>query len=108
MAGNETEVGGIKVGLQLDTAELSKRMTELNSKIQAIRSEFKSASDGTKAFAQSTEGLTLKNDGLNRELEVQQMKLRELKKRYDEANAAEKRNEKEIDKLATMYNNTQG
>jgi phage-related minor tail protein/SLT domain-containing protein len=108
MAGNETEVGGIKVGLELDTASLSKNMTELNSKIQAIRSEFKQASDGTKAFAQSAEGLTVKNSTLNRELEVQQMKLQELKRRYDEANAAEKRNEKEIDKLATMYNNTQG
>jgi TP901 family phage tail tape measure protein len=108
MAMDEREVGAIKIGLKLDTTEASKSVTDINSKIKAIRSEFNHASDGTKKYAQSVEGLTKKNEGLQRELTLQEEKLKELRKQHEAAANAEKVNEKQVEKLAAQYNNTQG
>lgn len=107
MAKNNDEVGKIAVGVELDTIEAFKNVSDFNNQIKLIRSGVKSAGDGTKAFGKSLEGLQVKNKGLNQELEVQQEKLKVLKKQYDDAINAEVKNEKQIMKLTTQYQNTQ-
>lgn len=107
MAKQDETVSKINIEMGVDTVEATKNIADFNNRIKLIRSSVKAAGDGTKEFGKSLEGLKVKNKALNEELVEQRNKLEELKKQHEAAMNAEKRDEKQIMKLTTQYQNTQ-
>jgi TP901 family phage tail tape measure protein len=102
------EVGALRVSLSIDTAEFTQRVSDINSRLRAIRSEFNAAGDGTRAFANSMDGMRAKQELLTRQLELQRQKVQSLRQRYLEVAAAEGENSRAAVSLLTQYNNQIG
>lgn len=98
------DVGSLKVSLGLDSAEFTQRIQDINRKLKAVTSEFKSAGDGTKKWQNSLEGMNAKLDSVNRKMELQREKVKSLKQRYDEISAAQGKNSKAAENLLIAYN----
>ncbi|MGE7216583.1 phage tail tape measure protein [Priestia koreensis] len=98
------DVGSLKVSLGLDSAEFTQRIQDINRKLKAVTSEFKSAGDGTKKWQNSLEGMNAKLDSVNRRMELQREKVKSLKQRYDEISAAQGKNSKAAENLLIAYN----
>lgn len=102
------ELSTLRVSLGLDSAQFTQSMAEINRKIRAVKSEFVAASDGTKDYARSLDGLEAKGKNLTRLISLQQSSLQELGRRYEDAKNRTGENSKETEKLATQYNRAQG
>jgi phage-related minor tail protein len=101
-------LGALRVSLSIDTAEFTQRVSDINTRLRAIRSEFNAAGDGTRAFARSIDGMRAKQEMLTRQLELQRQKVEALRQRHLEAAAAEGENSRRAIELATQYNTQLG
>lgn len=104
----EGEVGALRVSLSIDTAEFTERVSDINNRLRAVRSEFNAAGDGTRAFANSMDGMRAKQEMLTRQLDLQRQKVQALRQRYQEVAAAEGENSRAAINLAAQYNNQVG
>lgn len=103
-----SELSTLRVSLGLDSAQFTQSVAEINRKIRAVKSEFVAASDGSKEYARSLDGLQKKSDSLNRLVTLQQNNLQELGRRYEDAKRRTGENSKETENLAIKYNRAQG
>jgi phage-related protein/SLT domain-containing protein len=101
-------LGSLRVSLGLDSADFTHGIGDINRKMRAVKSEFAAASDGSKDFARSLDGLTAKSDNLNRQMEVQRAKLDLLKRKYDESVRVKGKDAKATENLLIQYNKARG
>ncbi|WP_431798912.1 phage tail tape measure protein [Halobacillus andaensis] len=99
-------LGAFKISLGLDSAQATTSLVDLNRKLKGVKSEFDAVHDGTKDFAQSADGLKAKNEMLTRQFGLQEAKLKELKKRYDDSVKAKGKDDKASENLLIQYNKT--
>lgn len=80
----EQNLGALKVSLGLDSAQFNASVADINRKLRAVRTEFDAASDGTKEYGRSLDGLRSKSQSLTREMQLHQAKVQALKQKYEE------------------------
>lgn len=80
-SGSNTVVA--RVGL--DDKGFQEGVTKIQRSLKVVKSEFASASSKLKDFGKSTEGLKLKSDSLNKQMELQKQKVVALTKSYQES-----------------------
>ncbi len=90
---------------KVDISDFKKAMQEANRAIRLANSEFKSASDGTKEWAKSTDGLTAKISQLNKVMDAEQRKLDILENEYNQVAEAQGKDSKEAQELQIKINN---
>lgn len=90
---------------KVDISDFKKAMQEANRAIRLANSEFKSASDGTKEWAKSTDGLTAKISQLNKVMDAEQRKLDILENEYNQVADAQGKDSKEAQELQIKINN---
>ena len=90
---------------KVDISDFKKAMQEANRAIRLANSEFKSASDGTKEWAKSTDGLTAKITQLNKVMDAEQRKLDVLENEYNQVAEAQGKDSKEAQELQIKINN---
>ncbi|MGM7682659.1 phage tail tape measure protein [Cytobacillus sp. Hm23] len=100
------EVGALRVNLGLESAEFSKSITEINRKLKAVESEFKVASAGVDGFENSIEGLQAASRNLTDKLGLQQKKVEQLRRQYEESVKTKGKDAKETENLLIRYNKT--
>ncbi|MDO7487048.1 phage tail tape measure protein [Peribacillus frigoritolerans] len=105
---NEQNLGSLRVSLGLDSAQFTQSVADINRKLKGVKSEFEAVNDGTKEYAQSLDGLKAKNDNLNRQMQLQQQKVQELKRRFEESSRAKGEDAKETQALLVQYNKALG
>jgi murein DD-endopeptidase MepM/ murein hydrolase activator NlpD/phage-related protein/SLT domain-containing protein len=101
-------LGSLKVSLGLDSADFTGGIGDINRKMRAVKSEFAAASDGSKEFGRSLDGLTAKSDNLNRQMDVQRAKLDLLKRKYEESVRVKGKDAAATENLLIQYNKARG
>lgn len=93
----------LSVNLALKTSSAKEQVKNINSEIRLLKSEFEKASDGTKEFEKSQEGMAQKlklNKGVleqtEKKLKVYEDKLQECNKTLEEASKKYKENEAKV------------
>lgn len=92
------------ITLGLNYSEFDGGMTECNRKMKLLDSEFKSASEQTKAFGNETDQLTLKQQQLTEKINLQTQKVKLSKEAYTQALESGKASDKQLDNLKIAYN----
>nr|WP_243128906.1 phage tail tape measure protein [Clostridium novyi] len=69
----------------LDDKGFQEGVTKIQRSLKVVKSEFAAASSKLKDFSKSTEGLKLKSDSLNKQMELQKQKVAALTKSYQES-----------------------
>lgn len=87
-----------------DISQFSSSTQQLNQYIKTVNSEFDVATSSLGKWSDSTDGLTAKITQLNKVLEAEKMKLSDMKKRFEEMEAAGKGNTKEAKNLQIAIN----
>jgi phage-related minor tail protein len=98
------ELGSLRIDLEIDTANFTQSMQDINRGLRGINSEFKVARSGSENFGSSTEDLRTKSDFLTRRLDLQRQRVSQLKSEYDQVAEAKGENSKEAENLAIRYN----
>lgn len=99
------ELGVLKVSLGLDDSDFSGSVTQINAKLNALKSEFRAASTGVEGFEKSVEGMRAKADNLSKVLELQKQKASSLKQEYERVSQAYGENSVQAQKMLAKYNN---
>ncbi|WP_054637184.1 phage tail tape measure protein [Thalassobacillus sp. C254] len=99
------EVGALRVSLNLDSANFSRSMTDVNRKLRNVKSEMNLSKASGDRFGGSLEQLRGRSDTLNRALTLQRERVNLLKNQYEESVRTKGRDAKETENLATRYNN---
>lgn len=85
--------------LGLDYTDFTGGVSEVNRKMSLLDTEFKLAQEQAKNYGNETDKLGVKHDYLKQKIELQNKKLEEAQKAYDNANNSTKTSQKEIDLL---------
>lgn len=101
---SENNLGTLSASVSLDTAQFTQSIQNLNRQMKVIKSEFDAASDGTRGFGKSIEGLKEKEKMLTKQMEVQGRKTNELKRRYEELKRTKGEDTKETQEALIAYN----
>lgn len=99
------EIGVLRIDLTLDNADFTKSMSQIDTKLRGLTSEFKASAGGNKEYEKSLAGLREKNEMLGKTLDLQKTKVNALKAEYDKVAEAKGKDSIEAEKLATKYNN---
>ena len=99
---NENDISG-KVGL--DIGEFKRGVTDLNREIRVIESGFKAAAAGTEDWTKDADTLGKRIDSLSQIMELQQKKVDETRKAYEQVAAEKGENSKAAQELAIKLNN---
>ena len=99
---NENDISG-KVGL--DIGEFKRGVTDLNREIRVIESGFKAAAAGTEDWTKDADTLGKRIDSLGQIMELQQKKVDETRKAYEQVAAEKGENSKAAQELAIKLNN---
>lgn len=83
--------------LGLDYSQFSGGITEVNRKMGLLDQEFKLASEMAKQYGSETDKLQLKEEQLTQKIALQNQKLEEAKKKYDDVMSSKDRNSKKSD-----------
>lgn len=97
------EVGALKTRISLDSAQFEQGMAGVNRQLKALQHEQKAATSSGTGFARGVNELRDKSDVLNRTLELQRAKVRELARRYEESKKATGENSKETQNAQIEY-----
>lgn len=95
------------ISLGLDYSQFDGGITEVNRKMGVLDSQFKLASEQTKAFGNETDQLTLKQEQLTQKINLQTQKVKLSKEAYDNAIESGKASDKQLDNLLKTYNNNE-
>ena len=93
---------------KVDISDLKKGITEANRQIRLANSEFKAASDGTKEWENSTDGLSARITQFQKVLDLENKKLENLKEQHRRVVEAEGEHSKAAEELEIKINNQQG
>ena len=108
MARGESTLGALSLQLGLETGDFTKSVAQINRQLKVVQSEFSAVNDGTKEYAQSVEGLSAKNQMLTRQLGLQELKAKELKKTYEKLVEEKGKDNKATQDAMRAYNNALG
>jgi hypothetical protein len=95
------------ITLGLDYSNFDGGITEVNRKMGLLDSEFRLATEQTKAFGTETDQLTLKQEALTQKINLVTQKVNLSKDAYDKAVASGKATDKQLDNLQKAYVNNQ-
>ena len=95
------------ITLGLDYSNFDGGITEVNRKMGLLDSEFRLATEQTKAFGSETDQLTLKQDALTQKINLVTQKVKLSKEAYDSALVSGKASDKQLDNLQKAYVNNQ-
>ncbi|ADU30976.1 phage tail tape measure protein [Evansella cellulosilytica] len=102
---SQAEVGALRVRLNLDNAEFTQSLSNVNAGLRGLRSEMNVTRSGGNDFGRSLEGLRTRSDILTRTFETQRAKVDELRRRYEESVRVKGEDHVETQKLLTQHNN---
>ena len=91
------------ITLNLDYAQMSGGITEINRKMGLLDSEFKLAQEQMKGYATETEKVETKISYLSEKIQLQNLKVKESATALKNAEEAGKVSEKQLDKLQKNY-----
>jgi hypothetical protein len=91
------------ITLGLDYSQFDGGITEVNRKMGLLDSQFRLATEQTKAFGTETDRLTLKHDALTQKINLVTQKVNLSKEAYDKAAASGKTSDKQLDALQKTY-----
>ncbi|WP_018934598.1 phage tail tape measure protein, partial [Gracilibacillus lacisalsi] len=97
-------VGALRTTISLDSAQFTQSMAGVNRQLKSLQQEQKAVTSSGTGFARGVEELRKKSDVLNRTLELQQAKVNELKRRYEDSKKATGDNSRETQRAQTAYN----
>jgi phage-related protein len=100
-----TEVGSLRVSLGLDSIDFTSGLKDINRKITALNSEFKTITAGAGKFDNSLETLHAKSEVLTRSLQAHRLKVEELNRRYQESVQVNGATAAATERLLIQYNN---
>ncbi|SFL38770.1 phage tail tape measure protein, TP901 family, core region [Gracilibacillus orientalis] len=100
-------VGSLRTTISLDSAQFNQSMSGVNRQLKSLQQEQKAVTSTGTGFARGVDELRKKSDVLGRTFELQQKKVRELRKRYEESKKATGENSKETQKAMTAYQKAQ-
>ncbi|PAE21960.1 phage tail tape measure protein [Bacillus sp. 7504-2] len=100
-----SDIGALRISINLDSADFTRGMRDINTRLRAVNSEFKASQAGAGRFDNSLTSLRGRADILNRTLEVHRAKVQELRRRYEESAQATGENSEQTMRLAAQYNN---
>lgn len=78
-------VGNLKTTISLDSAQFEQSMGGINRQLKALQNEQRAVTSSGTGFARGIDELRAKSDVLSRTFEVQQAKVNELRRRYEES-----------------------
>ncbi|WP_017470615.1 phage tail tape measure protein [Amphibacillus jilinensis] len=96
-------VGSLRTTISLDSAQFEQSMAGVNRQLKSLKQEQKAVTSSGTGFARGTEELRRKQDVLSRTLDLQQGKVQELKRRYEESATATGENSKETQDAMYEY-----
>ncbi|WP_440894975.1 phage tail tape measure protein [Amphibacillus sp. Q70] len=96
-------VGDLKTRISLDSAQFEQSMAGVNRQLKGLKQEQKAVTSSGTGFARGVDELRNKSDVLNRTLELQQAKVAELRRRYEESREATGDNSKETQNANAEY-----
>ncbi|MBP2028691.1 TP901 family phage tail tape measure protein [Acetoanaerobium pronyense] len=88
----------------LDDRGFQEGVQKIQRSLKVVKSEFAAASSKLGDFGKSTEGLKLKADSLNKQMELQRAKVAALKKSYEESVAAKGEDSRATENLRIKLN----
>jgi chromosome segregation ATPase len=95
------------ISLGLDYSNFDGGITEVNRKMGLLDSQFKLATEQTKAFGTETDQLTLKHEALTQKINLVTQKVSLSKEAYDKAVSSGKASDKQLDNLQKAYTTNQ-
>src|SRR5690625_1561740 len=96
-------VGALKTSISLDSSQFQQSMQGINRQLRGLKAETRAVTSSGTGFARGVDEMKSKADVLNRSLEVQQAKVRELRQRYEESRRATGENSKETQNANIEY-----
>lgn len=88
----------------LDDRGFQEGISKIQRSLKLVQSEFAAASSKLGDFGKSTEGMRLKADSLNKQMDIQRIKVESLKKAYDESAATKGEDTKATENLKIKLN----
>lgn len=101
------ELGSLHVSLSLDANNFNGTIAQVNRNIRAMGGELQAIKGKGKDYENSIEGLSKRQDVLQRSLNASSLKLQETRKRYDELVASGKASDAQIERAAIAVNRAQ-
>lgn len=101
------EVGSLQVDLTLTAAEFKRGIQDVNNRLKIARSEFKMAGAGVQDFGKSLDGMRSKSRFLEQTLQLQQSKVEQLRRRYEQLKATKGADDAATQRMLIAYNNAQ-
>ncbi|WP_433943461.1 phage tail tape measure protein [Paenibacillus sp. SN-8-1] len=108
---DDIEVSNLVTKISIDDTGVERSMAELGRQMKLVQTEFQAASSKLGEHANSQEGLKVKADALNKQMEIQAQRIAKLKQQHQEAVAAKGADAREtqnleakLNKAVTQYN----
>src|SRR5690554_2506531 len=101
------ELGSLHVSLSLDANNFNGTIAQVNRNIRAMGGELQAIKGKGKDYENSIEGLSKRQDVLQRSLNASSLKLQETRKRYDELVASGKASDAQLERAAINVNKAQ-
>jgi hypothetical protein len=95
------------ITLGMDYSQLDGSTAEINRKMGLLEAQFKLTKEEVKAYGSETDQLTLKQEKLSQQINLQSKKVEQSKDAYDKAVASGKASDKQLDNLQKAYINNQ-
>ncbi|MDE8676451.1 phage tail tape measure protein [Priestia aryabhattai] len=105
MANNE-DLGSLRVSLGLNDSNFTGNIPKINRQLKLIDSEFKAASSSVGGFEDSLSKLQSQSTNVEKKLQLQRVKVDELKRQYDELVRTKGADSKAAENMLIRYNKT--
>ncbi|MEC0282435.1 phage tail tape measure protein [Terribacillus saccharophilus] len=102
------EIAALRTKVSMEDAQFTRSAKSMAADLRQLKSEMNMVKASGKEYENSMSGMKQQSDILSRTLTVQQQKLAEIKKRYDESVRVKGADADETKKLAAQYNNVAG
>lgn len=103
----DNSIGALNVQLSLDATQFTNSVADINRRMRVVRTQFEATSDGTREYAQSLEGLRNRSTMLTRTMALQNAKVEELRRRYEQTRQATGENSRATQDAQIAYNRAQ-
>lgn len=97
------QVGALRTTISLDSAQFQNSMQGINRQLRGLKAETRAVTSSGTGFARGIDEMRAKSDVLSRTLEVQQAKVSELRKRYEESRRETGENSRETQNANVAY-----
>lgn len=100
-----SDIGNMRISIGLDAVDFTRGIQDINRRITALNSEFRSVTAGAGRFDNSLESLRNQQNILTRSMDAHKLKVKELQRMYQESVQTSGENSDATIRLATQYNN---